>query len=289
MSYAIKKIKGKELAEFFLNPFERSACFNDTIIQKYSRSLDVDDFICIDIYRNRALKTGFILYEKQEIIIERIYVIDSDELDHAPFVKISDLKKRIREMVGLKLEQEKTEKLDEIKKSKTYTDLKDKFMKEYFEAMVFSKLGTTYYLSDVESCTIGTISRFVNDLSDEEFVLIASGGTEPIDKCVKEIIESSNFIAADIIQPEIKKEVNEYIAAGKFSNRELILKDYLEKTKASGAQRFTVETFSGQKVSCRNEVSQDGNVVSTDGLSFIIDVEEIRSVKYCNKVIYKKI
>lgn len=287
MSYTMKKIKEKELAGFLLNPFEKVAYFGELIIQKVQRNNDVDDFLCLDLYRNRVYKTGFILYEKGEIIVERMYVINYEVIDKPPFVTIEDLEEKIKETIMNKVEEAKIYRLDEIRSLPLYGEIKDSLTSQYFSPMVFAKLGTTYNLYEVESATKGRISRFVDGLIDNDIISLASGSVTPIQTVIDALIKDNNFIASEIVKPEIKEAVDKYIAAGKFTKREQILIDYLDKTKASGAKRFTVETLVGEKVSCRNEVTERGQVLSVDE-KCLIDVAKIKSVKYGGKFIYKK-
>lgn len=288
MSYNMKKIKEEELEEFLLNPFNRSAYFGDIIIQKLERNHQVDDFSYIDLSCNRFFRIGFILYEKREIIVERRYLLNTEIADKAPFVKIYDLEHKIREMTISKIEEAKRYRLDEIHKLSFYTEIKDELETQNFKSMIFAKLGTTHNLYKVENTTKRQVSRFMENLSDEKLISLALGSTTPIEVFVNNLMISGNFITTEIVYPELQEKVEKYVAAGKFTKREQLLIDYLSKTKASGAKRFTVETLSGQKASCRNEVNQEGKVISDDSLSFIVDIEKIKSVKYRNKIIYKK-
>lgn len=288
MSYNIKKIKEEELEEFLLNPFNRSAYFGDIIIQKLEKNHQVDVFSYIDLSCNRFFRIGFILYEKSEIIVEKRYLLNTEIADKSQFVKIHDLEHKIREMTISKIEEAKRYRLDEIHKLSFYTEIKDELETQNFKSMIFAKLGTTHNLYKVENTTKRQVSRFMENLSDEKLISLALGSTTPIEVFVNNLMISGNFITTEIVYPELQEKVEKYVAAGKFTKREQLLIDYLAKTKASGAKRFTVETLSGQKASCRNEVNQEGKVISDDSLSFIVDIEKIKSVKYRNKIIYKK-
>lgn len=288
MSYNVKKIEENELTEFFLNPFKKIAYYDDYVIQKIEKDHEVDCFICIDLNRRRAFRTGFIVYEKQEVIMELNYLLEGEVFNKYPFIKLCDFKSNIVDMITAKVEEIKTDKIEEFRKTEAYIEGHDAMMRQYFRQLIFAGLGTTDFTLQIDSYKCSMITRFLDELEDDDFISIAKGSMGLIDNCVEQIKISPNFIAAEILQQEIKQKVEDYLAAGKFTKREELLIDFLAKTKASGAKRFTVETISGEKQMCRNAVDKEGNVRIVENYSNKIDIEDIKSVTYKGKKIYKK-
>lgn len=114
MNYNLKKLKENELQHFFLNPFERSACFGNIVIQKYAVSSDIDDFILLNLSANKLFRAGFVLYEKHQIIVEEGNLLNTKVLDSAPFVRINKIKESIRETIEEKLIETNESDIDRI-------------------------------------------------------------------------------------------------------------------------------------------------------------------------------
>lgn len=114
MIYDIKHLDEKELGDFFLNPFERNAFFGKTLIQKYSVAGGIDDFICMDLYRNSLFRTGFILYDRQEVIVEESHYFNAKILNEAPFVRINTIKDDMHEKIAAKLKETNADGSDKI-------------------------------------------------------------------------------------------------------------------------------------------------------------------------------
>lgn len=287
MTYNIKKIEEDDFLDFLLNPFERSAYFENVIIQKLERDGLVDDFISINHKNNHIFRVGFILYQKGEIIIERSYALNTDLIDEYPCIRTADLNEQLRQEIIDKVAVAKTNKLDQLKKLPNYAKVKDVLEDKYFKAMVFAKLGTTYNLQPVESELSNKISSFLYTIKDENILSIVLGETELLDAFVDEIISSSSFLAYEVVYPELIKQVDEYVAAGKFTSREQTLIDIMDKIRASGAKEFFVDNLSGLRYSCKNEIDQFGKMSSACGL-FSVDIDAIKVITYKGKDIYKK-
>lgn len=288
MNLKVRKIAEDEFAKFLLNPFEKAATFKKMIIQKYPINREMDDILCFPEESKDFYRLGVIFYKKGEIVLELPDLLQTKVMKSAPFIKTYELKDRIKGLVEKRLEETKIKKLDEIKEGHKFKNLYGYSKDRFFESIVFYELGTTNVSFNTKSYTMNSISRFISGLKIDDLIGITLGSMEKIDEFIAELMESNNFIETEIVQHEIIEDAKAYVAAGKFNKREQLLIHYLKKTKASGAQRFTVETLTGRKSLCKNEVNHLGKVFSVDGLSFIVDIEEIKTVKYRNKIIYKK-
>lgn len=151
MNYEIKNLKETDLAPFFLNPFERNARFSNVIIQKYAVTGDIDDFMCLDFYSCRFFRTGFVLYEKNQIIVEESNIIKSKLIDKAPFIRINTIKESIREKIEAYIQETRT------------------------------------YIKDTSSYGLSPIYVFIANLSDMDMVRIASGEADPVVLFLKEL------------------------------------------------------------------------------------------------------
>lgn len=228
MTYNLKKIKEKELSSFLLNPFERTAYFENVIIQKFERCHEVDDFMCINVENCSFVKNGFIVYEKEQIILTSDKMLDTDVISYAPFVDIETLRNNIKQTIISKIKEAKDDKLDEIKKMQTYIDAKKTLSRKYFHYKILTKIGKKCIKSEIKSKTYEKVSKFVNNLSDKRLSSIILGSNYDIDEFIEELITSSDFIESDVVQPEVADTMNEYIKAGKFTEQEKLFIRYLE-------------------------------------------------------------
>lgn len=289
MSYEIKKIEeDKDLAAFLLDPFEKFAYMNNNIIQKYTRCSGVDDFVYLDMCNNRFYKIGFILYEKQAIIVGNPDVLDSDVMNKEPFISIQKLKDDVRDIVRKRLDELRIEKMEELKKTRKYVEFKKGHMEKNYEKMFYSKMKGTYESRLVNVKGIGSIFTFVNNLKYEDIVFASLGSMKIIDQFLNDFISDNTMIMISILMPEIEKEVDDYIAAGKFTKREQIFIDYLAVEKASTARRVNVETLSGETYTCWNELSDSGQFLTSGDINVIIDIEDVKSISDGDVVIYQK-
>lgn len=294
MKHCFKKITGNEIVEFFLNPFERSTQVGDFIVQKYPIDMGIDELFRLRMDSNDYYKIGYVLYEQNKVIVR--YMGDAFRkefeegiLEKEPFISIVDVKNDIQKMILNKIEDAKNNKLKDILSDPKYAGFYDTHKNEYFEPIVFSLLGTSSVKFKVKSNTRNKVNRFIDSQSRISIINIMLGERKEVDFIVNEIVESINFIITDIILEKIKEEAKEHVQFGTLSIREQTVNDFLEKTADSGATRFTVETLSGRKISCRNQVDYKGMVPSVESESIVVDIEDIKAVKYCNKVIYKKL
>lgn len=284
----MKKIKEEELAEFLLNPFQKVAYIGDDIIQKYERMEGVDDFILLDMHSHCFTEIGFVFYGKQIIVVEDFKTLNLEVARKHPFVDIDNLKLELKETVKARLEEVKESKIEQVKKLPEYINLKYTYKKRFLEQMIFCKLGAKSTLLSYESHTNMRINRFLNESSYDDLASIASGSMAPIDSFIDKLFLTDNFLQNEILIPDIEKEIDDYIAAGKFTKREQILIDYLTKTKASDAEDFTVELMGGSTYKCFNMVDCEGQVSPSDGTRTIIDIADIKIVRDGGKVIYQK-
>lgn len=288
MKYCLKEINERELAGFLLSPFERIAYFGDILVQKYPRDHMVDDFYCSKLTPKDSIKVGCILYKQNEIIMDETYLFKSDIVNDKPFVSIDQLRDEFKEMALDKVDEAKINRLQEIKSSLRYKELYDYYKESYFDSLVFSLLGTSDVKFEIKKLTYETIENHFNNIANDKFIDSEMGLVDLINPFIDKLIHTSNFIKSEILISELRKETEEYVAAGKFSKRELVLIDYLEKTKSSGALSFFVTSTKGVGMICKNIVDYEGRVISKDGKMLMMDIEDIATVKHDGKIIYTK-
>lgn len=288
MGYKLKIIEEEELSKFLLNPYEKTVYFHGTLFQKYPKSHRIDDVFYFGNIGNGLYKFGCVVYEKNEIILEDGFVSNCELYEQAPFVDAIDFRNRIRlEMID-RLEELKAKRLKKIKAKRKYKELYNHYKKEYFHLHVFPLLGTSSLLIKSHSGTNTKIVEFLNMLGIDELINITLGDTTKVDEFLDRVIESNDFLGTDILHPEIAKEAQEYVAAGKFTERELMLIDYVQKTKEAMVDSFNVLTVNGKKLICKNEINQSGQVPLLEDEWLKISFEEIEKVTHCGKVIYEK-
>lgn len=288
MSLKLKEITEDELESFLLSPFKRSARFNDKIIQKYASNDRIDEILVLESKRNYYYSVGMVCYNTEDIILSLPDVLETNKTKSKPFILKTTAIFKIMDLVNERLDEYKKHNMDELKNNETYLRLYHPIRNKYFESIVFQELGSTAVEFNIHSLTEHEIDMFLSRLRLEDLAEILSGEMKQVDALIDKITKSANFLETEIIYPEIINEAKEYVAKGVFTKREQLLIDYITKTKASGAQRFTVETTYGRSGSCRNEVNSQGKVFSIDGLRFLVDIVDIKKVTYNGKVIYNK-
>lgn len=186
-----------------------------------------------------------------------------------------------------KISAAKTDRLTEIEASREYGKVYSYYKKNLFGNIVFSLLGSEPYEMRDDPHTKRQISDFCYGLTLNQLIHIANGNSDIIDDFIEEVIFSNGFIRTEIIYDKIIKEAHEYVKAGVFNERELALIEFLEKTKASGAKRFTAYLISGRKLKCRNEVSSSGTLREVGDSFYQFDFDRIDRVEYKKKIIYQ--
>lgn len=284
----VQKIEEKELTSFFLNPFERTACIGNRLLQKYPRGPMMDDIIAFKVGTRDCDIYGCVDYVNKYIAVGKSYLLNYDVTKYKPFLSLYDFRYEAFDIIRKKLDKMKITKLPELKNSIDCKMLYEQLKAKIFEPLIFSLLGTQYYNSKVKPYGTIAISMFIDMFTLDDMIAIKSGDTCFVDKELERIFNTENFMTSEIIMPLLKEEAQKSIENGTLSKRQLHLKNYLEKTKNCGALRFTVETKSGETLSCQNTVNFDGSLSVVNRMMKKIDFEDVVKVTYKNKVIYKK-
>ena len=288
MTYLIKEVEEATFTDFLLNPYSRASRLGDRIFQKYRKTHLADD-----VYTFNRSSGSYDLYARvdyvaEEIIVYRNYFFYNSIAENPPYISHYDVVCELQDQIKAKLEDMKVSRLAELKKNPKYIKLYDEYEEKYLEPMIFEMLGTTSYAPDVYSRTNHAISNYLDRMSLDEIVDIRAGNTNPLDVGAEGIFNSDNFIIAEIIIDEIKEKANTIVSTGALSYRQKLLKNMAEKTNACGATRFTVETLSGSKVSCRNYISSTGYIIVTGRSMDHVEIENVKKIIYGGKVIYEK-
>lgn len=292
MEHKLLKINETDIVDFLLNPFQRTAHSGDFIVQKYPLSIGVDEFIRICINSDFLYHVGYVLYNEKKIIIKnsesKSTNLGLEITKNGPILTIFELKQEVESIINSRLESAKNNEMDELMALPSYSGFYKATKADFFDYIVCSMLGASPFSFSIRSDTAQKINKFIQSRTMSELIGIKFGKLEDVDKMIYSILRSVNFMIADIVQPGILDEASEYISSGKLTKRHAMIKDFLEKTKRSGANRFTVETVVGQKMSCKNQANYNGTLPLTNSSDEEVNIEDIKIVKYQGKILYKK-
>lgn len=287
MSYCIKTITNKEVADFLLNPFERACYVGKKLYQKYPKEDLLDELIVLSERYSSYDVAGIINYNKQEVFVQKERLFESELLEGSNFVRLSEVKDQMKAMIYAKIDEIKSEKMPEILVSEDYLKMYKSLKDTYFQPMVNTILGTNHYRGNVSVNTQQTVVSYIQSLSLQNFIDFHCNKFGDVERMSKEIALSPNqiqFIAFE----NVKQEAIEYVNKGVFSDKEKNLKNFLDKTKDCEAQRFTVVDIRGHRVSCRNSVNSETKLYAAGDNGYSVLVDDIKEVVYKSKKIYKR-
>lgn len=286
MEYMIKSIETADLEKFLLNPFERLSYYEKNVIQKYPVTPDIDHLLFVD-NTNYMIDVGFIVYNKQKILIDKIYRAKITIPEKDPFILMSDMKELIRKELLQEAERLKLEKLEALKTDKAFKEKYEAFKRSHFDELILSRMGGSgYYPGDYVHSKF-LIRQYIMDLHPEDIAKFISDETMK-DSFFKELIDNEDFKIADVFQYQMQKDAEEYIKLGKYTDKQKAFIDYVSKTTGSDAKRFLVKDIYGNTFYCLNEITCRGEIPLEEDSSRKIKLEEIENVKYRNKILYKK-
>lgn len=269
-----------------MNPYLKAAYLGDYLFQKYPKDASSDDvFIikedgkCFELY-------GRVDYIRGEIIAKRpCLTIDRKP----PFVTAYNIRMDLKDKISLDLETMKKEKAVDIKLQPNYIALNDEHRPKCLEYIIFELLGASSPHPYIADRTEYMISKFADWITLDDMAKIRAGNIGFVDDRIKKIFESDNYILYHIIAKEALEEAKEMIKTGALTERQKHLQNIIKKIKDCGASKFTVETVSGEKLSCRNKIYTDGTMfLSGPAVTNHIDFEIVEKITYSGKVIYRK-
>lgn len=288
MNLKLETTNSSHMTEFILNPFAKATKYNHYIMQKYSKTSVIDVIYGINKKSNFCDIVCYVNYQLGKVfIIKKKPLMDLD-LKKEPFVMLSEAKENLTKTVLEMIKSAKVNRMAEIEEDDNYGKFYYFYKTKVFKDMVFSLLGTQPYEVFFKSSTDFDVAKFCECLSVEKLMKIFGGDLSDLNAFVEKTIFSEMFMITDIILEKLQKEAEEYVKEGDFTKEELILIDFLEKTKASGAKRFTVHMTSGRKLKCINEVSCEGKVYEIGESYYRVNFIDIKKVEYRGKVIYER-
>lgn len=205
-------------------------------------------------------------------------------LDHPAVKTIYEFKDSLREKIKVEIKKAKMKKTEEIKAGKQYQELYDYYTKVYFNSIVFSLLGAGECNLTPPNKTDDAISNYLVHITSDNFISSDTGQLDLITSFVEKILAEKNFIINGFVFPEIQKEAKAYVAAGKFSKRELILIDFLESIKAANPKLLSIELKNSKKVTCKPKINWDGILLGSND----VGIEEVEIASFAGKTIYTK-
>lgn len=287
MSYCIKTITNEEMVDFLLNPFEKACYIDNKLFQKYPKEDLIDELLVLNDRYSSYDVAGLINYDKQEIFVQRERAIGSEIVQEKPFIRVADIKDRMKALIYSRIDELKTDKMSEIEASEKYVKNYNEYKNTYFQVMVNTLIGTDHYRGNVTNDTQQTVVSYVQSLSIQELIDFHCDKLNELDKVVKNIVFSDNT-ARVLAFEKVKQEAVDYVRNGVFSEKEKHLKNFLDKTKDCGAQRFTVVDVNGVKTSCRNSVNAETKLYAAGYSGYSVFVDDIKEVIYKSKKIYKR-
>lgn len=288
MSYAIGKTEEDKFADFLLNPYLKVTYVGDRIFQKYPNNASMDD-----VFSFRNGQRGYDLYCRvdytlKEILVCASYIFYHESSYNPPFVNIYNVRNELQDKIRKDLDDMKIARAAEVRLDPNYMTWLDEYRKTCLDSMVASLLGTRSFCPDISSNAIYAISKFVDSLTIDMILDIRAGNTKLLDEGTELIFYSKNFLISEIIINEIKQEARDIVHSGALSERQKHIQNMAQKINHCGASRFTVETLSGAKVSCRNMIHSNGVLSETGIERKYVDVESVKKIVYSGKTIYQK-
>lgn len=289
MSFKLKKINNDdELLSFLLDPFQKSASFNNDILQKYTVDEGFDEVFLLSRERGEFILASVINYDNQTILLSPNAVFEEDVRKKPCFISRNDAMVKIIERIQGKLNKYKEDNIEALKKGSLFQRSYVFLKKEYLQQIIFQELGTSSFRFRNEMIVVRNSYGFLYGLQLIEMAKMLAGDTAKLNTFVKNMEDSPNFFEAEVVMPEILKEAQAYVEKGVFTKAELQLIDYLENTSTCNAQFFKVKKETGETETCKNEVNSNGNVLSENGLIFATHIKDIDMVIHDRKIIYKK-
>lgn len=288
MKYYLKEVTEDGFVEFLLNPFERLAYMGDLLIQKYPKNPQVDDFYLANTESSQLIKLGNIVYKTNDVILYNAYKLSPSMINKAPFSTALDLQAKLEEEILLAVEDVRKNRLDEVRSLEKYKETYDSYKKDHFNSIIFSKLGTTPVSFGNYNKTNERIHEYVTNIQCDEFAEAKAGLIDLVSPIVTKLMNSINFIVYEALMDDLEKEADAYIAAEKFSKRELILIDMLNKIKEAEALSFFAITRTGNMMLCKRAIDHNGKLMSKDGTETIIDIENVERIRHGGRYIYQK-
>lgn len=293
MNHKIKKVDDDSIIDFLFNPFLRTTYYNDYIVQKYPINNTVDHILffndCPYFYNN----VGYVIYDKKEIIftareIDEKEIFNDKVKSKACFIAIEDMTSNLLKETNKKLKDLINLIATEYKSKPTYSSTINDFRALYLQSAIYNTLGTSPpdFVAILNMDML--ISIFMNQKSFEELIEIYLGDQKSVNEFIYNFTHSHNFLNAFILYPEILKEAADYVKEGIFSEDEELLKTYLSKSYPLNSLTIDVETTSGLKLQCFNNVSCDGNVRVKRGHIMEVSFKDIQKVFHNKKIFYEK-
>lgn len=276
----------EDIIKFLLNPFETNCLYKDKILQKYQQTETTDVVYTLETDYKYYYILAIINYESNTIYLNKDSKLPKSITSEAPFVKISDLQKNFISKAKEMLEAYEISEKNKIEEHAEFKKTYNKFKADKMQALIHEAIGTSGSYYKKGSRTYNEINDAAKKLSIEELILFENGNLDKVKAAVNANLYNSDYLKVLAVE-KVLQEVKDYMEKGVFTESELLLSDYLKKTKDSGAERFTVHTVFGSKYMCRNNVSSKLQVYPTSDHG-AISLENIESVTYKGKTLYKK-
>lgn len=284
--YKLEVIDQSNFEEFLINPIKTAAYFNEILIQKYNIDIYIDE---VFYFKNgKFINFGLINYELKKVFLVEDFSELAQSLVGDTIVSFEEIRSKSLEAITKELNHIKDSMMDEIKKSKYYTLAYDNYHKHYFKHIVLSKITQKSPNLPAKNTSVEDLEIFTLTLPLKSLVKAINGDLTRIKVFLSAYVFSQNFIENEVVLKVVEKEAEDYLAAGRLMPREMALKKYVEKTKATGAKRFTAKLTNGNILKLKNDISCTGFIEAIGNKKTLIDFGDIEQLEYKNKRIYNK-
>lgn len=288
MDFKLEIMEIDHMIDFLLNPFDKTANCHDYIMQKYPKTPFVDVLFEINKDSDCCITVGYVNYQLRKVFVFNEEPFNELDLKNDPFVIVDEVKQDLKKTIMEMIETAKADRMAEIQRNHYYLKHYHRYKSKIFKHLISQLLGTQPYEVLFKSSTDSDVSIFCAMLSIEKLMRVFSGDKSDLDAFVEKTIFSEIFIISDIVLEKLKEEAYQYVKNGYLTKEELMLFDFLKKTKASGAKRFTVHMTSGRKLRCINKVTSEGKLYEAGDSYYRVNFIDIKKVEYRGKVIYER-
>lgn len=282
----LDKVDNNDLVSFLINPFMKTACFNNAVLQKYPIGFRLDKVIFLENFKLDQF--AIIDYQTNKIYVDEGWFLYDCYDPDGSLVFIDDLRSMVSDLTCEFIKKMKLEKSKEIIDSDVYNSLYKKNYHNVFQAMVFSRiLGEEFEIEKKDR--IGILSKdFSEKISLKKLVDIVIVDLSYLKRFAENLVLSNKFIEREYVLERLQEEANEYYLKGAFVKREEAFKHFVERISTSGAKKFTGFIEDGTIYHFDNRVTSTGKLMAV-GKDLVFDFQLLERVEANGKVIYKRI
>lgn len=288
MNYLVKKIEANDVLDFFFNPFANTAQFKTYIFQKYPKNEYVDSIVYIDPINEKFYQIAYVHYGLGKLFLDNAIPLGLLMIDERISVSLQEVRDEAHKLKEAIIKDLTIEKEKELEETSDYKRAYDYYERKVYDKLIFSKMGTCRYNTELISFANFQTDNFFNKLDILDLIAIYEGDLKVLRKNAEKRVFSYEHIISEVIMPLFEKRADDYIGAGKFTEREEQLIYFLDKIKEIKAASFNVESMHGRKGLFRNKVSYDGSLYMVEASFLKLDFQEVKTIEVDGNIVYEK-